>query len=361
MRKKIVGMAYFILLLSLVWGLTACGGATPTPAPPAEEPAAEAAAPTEEAAPAEAAAPTEEAAPAEAAADEAVPTKDVTIKLVENPWSGSQVNVAVAKILLEEKLGYPVEITSIDENAQWSALASGDLDASLEVWPSGHADNAALYIDEQGSVENIGLLGPVGVIGWFMPSYMLTDHPELATWEGFTTPDAAALFATAETGDKGQFLAGDQSWVQYDADIIKNLGMDFEVVTAGSEEALLAALDSAYSREEPILFYFWTPHSVHAQYDLTQVELPPYSDECYAKIPEGGVDCAYPSDDLYKNASAQLAEKAPEAYEFLKNFNYTTQDQIQMIAAVELDGKSPEEAARAWVDANQDTWQAWLP
>ena len=41
MRKKIVGMAYFILLLSLVWGLTACGGATPTPAPPAEEPAAE--------------------------------------------------------------------------------------------------------------------------------------------------------------------------------------------------------------------------------------------------------------------------------------------------------------------------------
>ncbi|MCB9098699.1 MAG: ABC transporter substrate-binding protein [Anaerolineales bacterium] len=354
MRKNKWRVEYFILIASLLWGLTACGGATPTPAAPAEAPAA---APTEEAAPAEAAAPTEEAAPA----DEAMATKDVTIKLVENPWSGSQVNVAVAKILLEEKLGYPVEITSIDENAQWSALASGDLDASLEVWPSGHADNAALYIDEQGSVENIGLLGPVGVIGWFMPTYVLKDHPDLATWEGFTTPDAAALFATAETGDKGQFLAGDQSWVQYDADIIKNLGMNFEVVTAGSEEALLAALDSAYSREQPILFYFWTPHSVHAEYDLTQVELPPYSDECYAKISEGGVDCGYPPDDLYKIASAQLAEKAPEAYEFLKNLNYTTQDQIQMIAAVELDGKTPEEAARAWIDANQDVWQAWLP
>ena len=140
MRKNKWRVEYFILIASLLWGLTACGGATPTPAAPAEAPAA---APTEEAAPAEAAAPTEEAAPA----DEAMATKDVTIKLVENPWSGSQVNVAVAKILLEEKLGYPVEITSIDENAQWSALASGDLDASLEVWPSGHADNAALYID----------------------------------------------------------------------------------------------------------------------------------------------------------------------------------------------------------------------
>ena len=63
------------------------------------------------------------------------------IKLAENPWSASAANVNVAKILLEDKLGYKVEIVTIDENAQWAALATGDLSASLEVWPSGHADN----------------------------------------------------------------------------------------------------------------------------------------------------------------------------------------------------------------------------
>ena len=46
-----------------------------------------------------------------------------TIKLAENAWTGSSVNVNVAKILLEEKLGYKVEIVTIDENAQ-SAIAS---------------------------------------------------------------------------------------------------------------------------------------------------------------------------------------------------------------------------------------------
>lgn len=56
--------------------------------------------------------------------------------------------------------------------------------------------------------------------------------------------------------------------------------MDFEVVYAGSEQAQLAALDSAYSREEPFLFYFWTPHSAFAKYDLVNVALPEYSDEC---------------------------------------------------------------------------------
>jgi ABC-type proline/glycine betaine transport system substrate-binding protein len=32
-----------------------------------------------------------------------------------------------------------------------------------------------------------------------------------------------------------------------------------------------------------------------------------------------------------------------------------------MIAAVELDGKSVEEAARDWLGANEATWQAWIP
>ena len=66
-------------------------------------------------------------------------------------------------------------------------------------------------------------------------------------------------------------------------------------------------------------------------------------------------------DDLFKIFWGGLAEAAPEAYTLLKNMNYTTEDQIGMIAAVELDGKSVEDAARAWLDANEATWQAWLP
>ena len=299
---------------------------------------------------------------ADEAADETPVSADkMTITLVENAWSASELNVTVAKILLENELGYPVEIISLDENAQWPALASGDAHASLEVWPSGHATNVAEFIDGAGTVENGGLLGPVGRIGWYMPTYLLDQDASLATWEGFTSADAAALFATAETGDQGQFLGGDPSFVQYDGDIINNLGMPFEVVFAGSEEAILAQLDSAYSREEPVLFYFWTPHSIHAKYDLTRVELPAYSDDCYATADSGGVACDYPGDDLFKIFWSGLAEAAPDAHTLLQNMNYSTEDQISMIAAVEIEGQSVEDAAQAWVDANTDVWQGWLP
>jgi glycine betaine/proline transport system substrate-binding protein len=324
-----------LLLLMLVLAVAGC-------AAPAAQPAADA------------------GAAAETGGAAAAPAKDLVIKLAENPWSASAANVAVAKILLEEQLGYPVEIVNIGESAQWPALGTGDLHASLEVWPSGHAENYAEYITNQGVVVDGGLLGPVGKIGWYIPSYLLTEHAEYATWEGLATAEAAAAFSTAETGGKGQFLTGDPSWTSYEDQVIENLGLDFQIVAAGSEEAILAALDSASSREEPLLFYFWTPHSIHAKYDLTEVELPAYSDECYAAADAGGVDCDYPQDDLYKIFWSGLEEAAPDAFALLSNMNYSTDDQISMIAAMELDGQSAEEAARAWVDANQDVWQGWL-
>lgn len=285
------------------------------------------------------------------------------IVLIENNWSASSLNVNVAKIILENELGYSVDIVALDENAQWAAIASGEADASLEVWPSGHTEDVAQYIDKLGVIENAGPLGVVGKIGWFVPTYVVEEHPELATYKGFQDPELAKLFATPETGDKGRFLGGAPGWVQYDAEIIANLDMNLEVVYPGSEEAILAELDSAYSRKEPIVFYFYSPHSAFAKYDLTQVQLPPYTDECYTGVSEGdnsGVACDYPQDVLFKIVSPSLAERAPEAYNLIRNFNYSSEDQISMIAAVDLDGLDFEEAAQNWVDEHEDIWKNWL-
>ncbi|WP_423916643.1 glycine betaine ABC transporter substrate-binding protein [Candidatus Poriferisodalis sp.] len=284
-----------------------------------------------------------------------------SITLAANPWNGSALNVAVAAQLLESELGYDVEIVEIDENGQWAAINTGDLSASLEVWPSGHAQNVIDFIDNAGAnVDNAGLLGPIGKIGWFIPTYMVERHPELATWEGFADPELAGLFATAETGDLGQFLGGDPSFVQYDEDIINNLGLPLQVVYAGSEAAILAAVDAAYSREDPILVYLWTPHSAFNSYDLTNVLLPTYSDDCYGTADAGGVDCDYPADVLFKIIDASLASNAPSADNFLRAMSYDSADQIAMLAAVEGEGMSVDDAAAQWIADNEATWSAWL-
>jgi glycine betaine/proline transport system substrate-binding protein len=280
-----------------------------------------------------------------------------SVTLAVNPWPGSEANTAIAAAILEEQ-GVDVEVVEIDENAQWSGLAAGDIDAQLEVWTSGHAENIATYVDEAGQVEMPGPLGVVGEIGWFIPSYLLDENPDLDTYEGLD--ENAELFATAETGDAGQFLAGDPSFVSWDEHIIDNLGLNFEVVQSGSEAALLSELQSAYEREEPLLFYFWTPHWAHEVYDLTMVELPEHDDEC-AELPEEERDCGYPAEDLEKAFYADLQEENPGVHEFLVNFTLENEDQDQVTAAMEQEGLTAEEAAEQWVEENRDRWEAWLP
>ena len=314
--------------------------------------------------PAEAAPEPEPAAPAEEAEEPAVAGPDLgditTIRLVVNPWNGSAVNIEVAKQLLENELGYTVETTDLDENVQWAAINSGEMHASLEVWPSGHAENRADFIDNpNGNVVDAGLLGPIGKIGWYLPTYMVDQHPALATWEGLADPELAGLFATAETGDNGQFLTGDPSWVSTEQLVIDNLELPLEIIYTGSEEGIVAAIDAAIAREDPVLAYFWTPHSIHNAYDLTEVQLPEHTPECADK--GDAFDCDYPADNLFKIVWAGLQQGAPAAWELLHNFNYTTDDQVSMLAAVEAEGMSVEEAAADWIAANEATWSAWIP
>ena len=284
------------------------------------------------------------------------------IKLAVNPWTGSAVNAYVAKSVIECNLGTPVEIVNVDENATWTGLDDGSLDAALEVWPSGHVADKATYIDEKKSVVDLGLLGPNAKIGWYVPKFVVDAHPELATWEGFKKPELAKLFATAETGDLGQFLMGDPSYVTFDEQIIANLKLPLKYVVAGSEASLLTAIDQSIADKKPLLLQFWTPHWKLSRVDLVQVKLPDVTDACTksAAAADGGYACDYPVDKLYKIANAKLEAKNAKVFNLLKKLSLTNDQQSEIAAYIDGDGLKPEAAAQKWVDANKAIWSAWL-
>ena len=51
---------------------------------------------------------------------------DEVVRLAVNPWTGSAVNANVAKAIIEKQGLGKVELTDIDENAMWPAIAKGD-------------------------------------------------------------------------------------------------------------------------------------------------------------------------------------------------------------------------------------------
>ncbi|MGH2589438.1 MAG: glycine betaine ABC transporter substrate-binding protein [Actinomycetota bacterium] len=284
---------------------------------------------------------------------------DITITLAVNAWVGAAANAHVAKVLLENELGYTVELVDIDEFEQFPAIAAGDIDATLEIWPSGHAQDYRRFIESGAGVVDGGELGVIGQIGWWVPTYVVEENPELATFEGLEGNES--MFATSETGDSGQLLDGDPSFVTFDQAIADNLGLDLQVVYAGSEAAQLTALDAAYQAEEPFLFYFWTPHWAQSKYDLTMIELPEVTPACEEAAAENADEyaCAYPEDVLYKAFNADLESRAASAFALLSAMQYGNEDQNSIGLDIS-NGVDGDAAAQTWLDANADVWQPWV-
>ena len=75
------------------------------------------------------------------------------VRIAVNPWVGSASNVAVAKYLIEEKLGIPVEVLALNEGIDWQGFETGEVDAILEVW--GHDADRATFIDEKQVAQDV--------------------------------------------------------------------------------------------------------------------------------------------------------------------------------------------------------------
>ena len=93
---------------------------------------------------------------------------------------------------------------------------------------------------------------------------------------------------------------------------------------------------------------------------MTEVKLPEYTEGCDAD-PEK-VACAYPHTPLQKFLNARLrASRAAKAAAFLKKFQLdrrrTRTRSSLMIAEEKL---SPEEAAKKWVERNENVWKPWV-
>ncbi|MFZ9291967.1 MAG: glycine betaine ABC transporter substrate-binding protein [Ilumatobacteraceae bacterium] len=280
-----------------------------------------------------------------------------TIKIVRNNWTASLIEAEILKQLIEQNLGNPVEVLDIDENAMFAGMSSGEVDVNLEVWPSGVTPDEQAFIDD-GSVSNMGELGAIGKIGWFMPQYVVDKYPELATWEGLKDPAIAKAFATAATGDNGRFLGMDPSFSQYDEAIIKNLALPFQVQFSGSEAATMAEIEARSANQEPLIMYYWTPTAAVGKYNLVNVSLPAPSVDCAAEGDK--CDGDYPEDVLFKIASTKLKDKDGKVWTLVQNFKLTTQDQLGLLPKLELDKRDPVEVAAEWIKDNESVWKAWL-
>ncbi|WP_328875236.1 ABC transporter substrate-binding protein [Streptomyces sp. NBC_00287] len=277
-----------------------------------------------------------------------------TFNLAVNPWVGYEADAAVVAYVAEHELGCTVEKKDLKAEIGWQGFETGEVDAILENW--GHEDLKKKYITQQKTAVDLGSTGNKGIIGWYLPPWIVKKYPDITDWKNLNK--YAANFKTSESGGKGQLLDGDPSYQTNDEALVKNLKLDFKVVYAGSETALIQAFRDAEQNKKWVIGYFYEPQWFFSEVPLVHVELPRYTKGCDADPAK--VACDYPVFDLDKIVSAKFAESGSPAYDLVKNFKWTNDDQNTVAKSIALDKMTPEAAAKKWVDANPDKVKAWL-
>lgn len=276
------------------------------------------------------------------------------LNIAVNPWTGYVVNAHLIGYVAKTKLGCNVAYQDVKEEVGWQGMAGGTIDTIVENW--GHDDLRAKYIDKQKTVQDAGPTSSRGIIGWYVPPWMAEKYPDITDWKNLNK--YASMFKTSESGGKGQLLDGDPSYVTNDEALVKNLNLDYQVVTGGSEAALIQSFRSAEKNKKPLLAYFYQPQYFFSEMKLVKVNLPPYKNGCDDVAAK--VACDYPPYRLNKLVSTKFAESGAPAVGLVKNFTITNDEQNQIATDIAEQGMSPDAAAAKWIKANQDKVDGWL-
>ena len=276
------------------------------------------------------------------------------INLAVNPWVGYTADAAVVAYVAKTKLNCKVTLKDLKEEVSWQGFETGQVDAVLENW--GHDDLVKKYITDKKVAVDFGPSGNKGIIGWYVPQWMADQYPDITDSKNLNK--YADLFKTSESGDLGQLLDGDPTYVTNDVALVKNLGLKYKVVVGGSETALIKSLQVATEQKKPLLFYFYEPQWALANYKVARVNLPAYTTGCDSDPAK--VACDYPPYILNKVVSKKFADSGSPAVTLIKNFTWTNDDQNLVAKYISGDGMTPEAAGQKWVDANPDKVKAWL-
>ena len=269
-------------------------------------------------------------------------TKEPVKILFINSSDGDFISAVYGEVLKET--GYRVKYVQADYAAGYTAVETGDIDASLQAWQTTGVDLTKKVVDS-GKVENYGPTGVKVSEGWWYTTELKAACPGLPKWEALKEEACIKALVVADTAPKGRYVDAPADWSTGAADRIKELSLNLTAVNSGSPAALVASIKGALDRKEPSLSWGFLPHWLLNANTGGFVELPGFK----------------PNVDVLKLVNKAAFAKIPKAAAILKAFTLSAD-----VVAVAMDtqdngGKTAEQAAHDWMAKNEATWKTWLP
>jgi glycine betaine/proline transport system substrate-binding protein len=256
-----------------------------------------------------------------------------TANLVYVNWAEGVAYTHLAKAILEDKMGYTVNITAADAGPAYTSVAQGDQDAFMETWlPVLHKD----YVDKfKEDILDLGTVYEGTQSGLVVPAYVTIDR-------------------ISQINDHKDKFDGKITGIDSGAGVMKTTEeviemYDLEVrLLASSGPAMTASLRDAVEEKEWIVVTGWRPHWMFGRWDLKFLE----QDEDKTVWKKG---------TIHIMGRKNLLEDKPELGRFLQNMHFTDPQLAGLMLEVEESSEPIETVVRAWMDENAELVESWIP
>jgi len=287
-------------------------------------------------------------------------TQKETITFADLDCDSAQVHNRIAAFILEHGYDYNIEYNFGSTIPMFLGLTDGSNDISMEIW----VENQQEAYDEAiaaGTIVDLGGNFLDNWQGWLVPTYMITDGDLPADISVEDMTEYWELFKDPEDPTKGRFYSCIAGW---ECELINDekfevYGLDdtYNIFLPGSGAALLSSMVGAYEKHEPWFGYYWSPTSALGLYDMTPIGEPAYNETVW----NTNHGCAFPAVNINICVNAGLLDRAPDAVEFLENYETTAAMANDALAYMEANEATAEEAAVYFLQEYESVWTQWVP
>ena len=298
----------------------------------------------------------------------ALAADNAKVTISDLTWTGARAIGYVIQAVIEGPLGSEAEIVAglSDGSVVAAGMDKGDgsADVYTDLWMPNRQGIWDKYVVEAKSVgHNIPYPGTQRM---YVPSYMAD---RVRTVEDLMNPEIAAMFDKDGNG-KGEYWAGDAGWkstrmwqVKFKSYGLSEL-WEAEILP---DATFKGQLKTAISREQPILFYYWTPEWIHAAYDISPIEEPARTEGCEDVdldsedwLEASTFDCASLDAEIYVAYSLSLEQRNPQVAKFLSQIKLDPAVVNEWILMIGRDKMDPRDVAEEWVANNMDVVNQWI-
>lgn len=263
-----------------------------------------------------------------------------TVRFAEVGWTDITATTALASEVLEG-MGYEARVDTVSVPIAYSGMENGDFDVFLGNWMPSMASISDPYV-EKGTVDRLtaNLEGAKYTLA--VPQYVydagVTSVEDLAEHANQFDQQLHGI----EAGNDGNELI--QQMIDDDA---FGLG-DWQLVDS-SEAGMLAELTARVPNEGWMVFLGWEPHPMNTNFDMAYLE----GADDYFGPDLGGAT-------VYTNTRGGYVEECPNVGELLNNMTFTLEMENQLMGEIMDDGEDPRDAARAYLQENDELLGEWL-